>query len=110
MTQPTLLSNPPPETCRGCGACCRGRDGTILVYETDLLRWRRAGRDDLLARVTPGHFSELAFEMTEGACVHQGTRTSATDCSIYEQRGRTCRDFEMGSQQCLEARRRHGLG
>jgi len=101
----------PELDCLACGACCRtGSDGRILVPADDLVRWKRLGRDDIAARVVPGHFGELAFETRpDGACVHLGTPESTHACSIYELRGTTCRDFERGSAQCLEFRRDAGL-
>ncbi len=97
--------------CRTCGVCCRqGSDGRILVPEQDLLRWKRLGRGDLLQALVPGHFGEQAFATTpEGACVHLGTADNPHDCSIYELRGTTCREFEAGSWQCLEFRREAGF-
>jgi Fe-S-cluster containining protein len=98
--------------CLTCGACCRaGHDGRILVPEADLVRWRRAGRLELIEQLQPGHFGELAFATTpEGACVHLGTASSANACRIYADRGTTCREFEKGSWQCLEFRRDRGIG
>ena len=97
--------------CLACGACCRtGHDGCILVPAKDLLRWRRLGREDLVAQLQPGHFGELAFATrSDGACVHLGTATSANACTIYEIRGTTCSEFERGSPQCHEFRRDAGL-
>jgi Fe-S-cluster containining protein len=97
--------------CLACGACCRqASDGRILVPEQDLVRWRRQGRTDLLDQLVPGHFGEMAFAFTEdGACVHLGTTASPNACSIYPDRGTTCRDFEKGSWQCHEFRRDAGL-
>lgn len=98
---------PLPLDCLACGACCRtGRDGCILVPAEDLARWRRIGREDLVALLQPGHFGEAAFATRDdGACVHLGTEVSANACAIYEVRGTTCREFERGSAQCLEFRR-----
>ncbi len=98
--------------CLTCGACCRtGRDGRILIPESDLVRWRRAGRHDLAAQIQPGHFGEVAFATRpDGACVHLGTESSPNACRIYEDRGTTCREFEKGSRQCLEFRRDFGIG
>ncbi len=97
--------------CLLCGACCRtGRGGTILVPEEDLVRWRRAGRDDLADAVQPGHFGLVAFATTsEGHCVHLGTDASPHACNIYDDRGTTCREFERGSWQCREFRRDLGV-
>lgn len=97
--------------CLECGACCRtGKDGTILIPERDLLRWRAMGRDDLARAIQPGHFGEVAFATRpDGSCVHLGTPLSVNACAIYEIRGTTCREFERGSPQCREFRRDFGL-
>lgn len=72
----------------------------------DIVRWRRAGRDDLAQQLVEGHFSEMAFAATpDGACVHLGTPASPNACSIYADRGTTCREFQKGSWQCREFRR-----
>lgn len=97
--------------CLSCGACCRtGGDGRILVPAEDIVRWRRIGREDIVQKLQPGHFGELAFATTpSGACVHLGTPDSPHACAIYEDRGTTCREFERGSWQCLEFRHDHGI-
>lgn len=97
--------------CLTCGACCRqASDGRILVPEQDLVRWRAQGMHEILERIVPGHFGEMAFAFTpEGACVHLGTDDCAHACRIYEDRGTTCREFERGSPQCHEFRRDAGL-
>lgn len=100
-----------PLDCTRCGACCRsGRDGAILVSADDLVRWKRDGRADLIAATVDGHFGERAFATTEdGACVHLSWPDGRSICSIYEQRGTTCREFAAGSWQCLEFRRERGV-
>jgi Fe-S-cluster containining protein len=105
--------DPQPEReldCLRCGACCRtGEDGRILVPAEDLVRWRRIGRLDLVEKLVPGHFGEMAFaSRADGSCVHLGT-DNPNACSIYEVRGTTCREFERGSRQCLEFRRDAGI-
>jgi len=97
--------------CLSCGACCRtGTDGRILIPPKDLLRWRKLGRDDIAEAVQPGHFGMLGFSTrADGSCVHLGTDESPNACQIYEIRGTTCREFEKGSQQCLEFRRDVGI-
>lgn len=96
--------------CRTCGACCReASDGRVLVPAADIVRWRRTGRADIADTLVEGHFSEMAFPSTPaGACVYLGAPSGEHDCSIYEVRGTTCREFEAGSRQCLEFRRTHG--
>ena len=97
--------------CLACGVCCRqASDGRILVPAEDIVRWKRTGRSDLVEQLTDGHFGEMAFAYTsEGSCVHLGTPFSPHACSIYEERGTTCRDFRKGSWQCHEFRRDAGL-
>jgi Fe-S-cluster containining protein len=92
--------------CLTCGACCHQRPGTILVSEQDIVRWKRAGRQHILDRLEPGHFSQMAFQMNaQGACVHHGNSEAPHACQIYEDRSDTCRDFAAGSPQCIEFRR-----
>jgi Fe-S-cluster containining protein len=96
--------------CLACGACCFQRPGTILVSENDIVRWKRAGRVDVLAQLEPGHFGQMAFMMgSNGACVHHGIDGEPHACRIYDARSDTCRDFEAGSRQCLEFRRDRGI-
>jgi Fe-S-cluster containining protein len=97
--------------CLTCGACCRtGHDGRILIPDEDLVRWKRTGRDDIAARIQPGHFGLVAFETHDnGSCVWLGTKESGNACQIYSERGTTCREFEAGSAQCHEFRRDAGL-
>lgn len=105
------MSAEPELDCLECGACCRtGHDGRILVPAEDLSRWRASGRLDLLEKLQPGHFGEMAFATrADGSCVHLGTPRSEHACAIYEIRGTTCREFERGSVQCLEFRRDFGV-
>lgn len=37
--------------CLCCGECCKSFGGHLHVYDHDLERWQREGRDDLLSRV-----------------------------------------------------------
>jgi Fe-S-cluster containining protein len=93
--------------CRTCGACCRGRPGTVLVDSSDLARFRAAGRGDLESTLVEGHFSLAALPTRgEGQCLYQGTDQSHTDCAIYEIRPGACRAFSKGSGECLNARQR----
>lgn len=99
--------DPGPFECRSCGVCCRdAADGRVLVSAQDLLRWKRQGRDDILSRLVPGHFSQLGFAARpDGQCIHQGTDANPNDCSIYETRAEPCRTVQAGSQECRMQRR-----
>ncbi|MCC6644256.1 MAG: YkgJ family cysteine cluster protein [Polyangiaceae bacterium] len=96
-----------PLDCVACGACCaEASDGRVLVSAQDLGRWRREGREDLVAATVDGHFGERAFASTpDGDCVHLERGGGRAVCRIYETRGETCREFQAGSWQCLEFRR-----
>lgn len=97
--------------CRQCGACCHAREGTLLVSAHDLTRWKRSDRQDILTQLAPGHFSQQAFAMSHrGACVHLGMPGADLDCSIYATRATVCRELQVGSRQCLEARRERERG
>jgi Fe-S-cluster containining protein len=101
---------PSPVECDRCGACCHQREGTILVTDDDVERWRRQGRTDLIEKLTEGHFGLRAFAMTAaGACVHLGLPGAPNDCSVHEHRATVCREFRAGCRQCREFRRERGL-
>jgi hypothetical protein len=100
-----MIVRMPHSICYDCGACCRGRSGTVLILEADFRRWTNAGRSDLLDSCVEGHFGAqgLAVDVL-GDCVHLKDRR----CMIYELRPDTCRNFERGCAQCVVARRNAG--
>lgn len=94
--------------CLNCGVCCETYRVEFSVYELhsqggcvpdDLAhaisgnRWRMNGTD----------YHPVRCEALSGQCGQQ------VACSIYEQRSSTCRNFEMGSERCNQARARHAL-
>lgn len=94
--------------CLQCGACCEhyrvefsvyelsGMGGSVpeaLAHEVSGNRWRMNG--------TAAHPVRCAALV--GQCGQSST------CSIYEHRPQACRDFEMGSERCAQARAAHGL-
>jgi hypothetical protein len=95
----------PALDCQDCGACCRAayhvvevsrrdpavsRQPSMIVERDGRLELRRAG--DRCAALVGG--------------TDQAPRYA---CTIYDDRPRTCRDFTLGSDNCLTARRRVGL-
>jgi hypothetical protein len=87
--------------CQTCGACCRSaydavelgrrekiikRHPGLVVHEPDRVRLKREG-DHCAALSGDGPFA----------------------CIVYDDRPRTCRDFERSGRHCLSARRRVGL-
>lgn len=100
------------EDCRSCGACCSdASDGRVLVSAEDIVRWKRAGRSDILKNLVPGHFGEQGFAADDrGRCLHLGkgdprTDPHARDCQIYGDRGYACRSLQPGTWQCLAYRK-----
>lgn len=93
--------------CLACGACCRDvADGTALVSEEDLVRWKRQKAEHILASLVPGHFSQMGFGThPDGTCLHLGTKENANACAIYETRGWACHALEPGSPQCRTYRK-----
>jgi hypothetical protein len=99
----------PALDCQTCGACCReayhavevsprdpavkAQPGYVVARDGGGLELRRAG--DRCAALGGG-------EVVDGRVTRYG-------CVIYDDRPRTCRDFTLGSNHCLTARRRVGL-
>jgi Fe-S-cluster containining protein len=98
-------------SCRSCGACCRDvGDGTALVSEDDIVRWKREKRTAILDQLVPGHFGQMGLGThPNGTCLHLGTPENPNDCSVYETRGESCHALEPGSSQCLAFRRCAGI-
>ena len=89
--------------CQRCGACCREGYETVIVTP-----------DDPVLKAQPALVVDCA-EWKEIA--REGERCAALDgelgqgysCRIYEDRPVPCRELELGSANCLLARRRAGL-
>jgi hypothetical protein len=94
----------PALSCERCGACCRQAFDTLVVDP----RERTARRHPELV-VLRGDLAEMP--RPSGRCAAlDGEPESAAGyrCRIYDDRPRTCRDFTVGSANCLLARRRVG--
>jgi hypothetical protein len=85
--------------CGDCGACCREAFHQVPVGEHEPL----AG-SPLVARDEYG----LHLPRPGGRCVGLAPGQPYR-CAVYERRPRSCRDFAVGGDSCLEARRRVGL-
>ena len=97
-----------PGRCRRCGACCRTfpifasdedarREERVRSEALELKPWLKSGR--WAWQLHPLPFHERCCFLDEEA-----------RCAIYATRPQVCREFEPGSAQCLEARRRAGFG
>ncbi|MGE0400670.1 MAG: YkgJ family cysteine cluster protein [Kofleriaceae bacterium] len=94
--------------CQTCGACCRAAYHSVEV-----------GRRDPVVRSQPsyivdrGTYLEIRRSGDRCSALEGGERIAGTQtrfaCAIYDDRPRTCREFTLGSDHCLTARRRVGL-
>ncbi len=91
-----------PLDCADCGACCREAYHAVEVSQRDPVR---RSHPELLVRVDGRWQIRREGPRCAGLVGEPGTFT----CRIYEERPRTCRDFERGSANCVDARTRIGL-
>ena len=89
-------------SCASCGACCRQGFDRVEVAARDLIRKRHPQlvHEDGWGRHLP---------RPGGNCVALEIGSEGHRCRVYDDRPRACREFELGGDACLEARRRVGL-
>jgi hypothetical protein len=86
--------------CQGCSACCRDAYDAVEISR----------REPMITR----HPALVDRSNGRLRIVRAGDRCAALEgsgpyaCTIYDDRPRTCREFEVGSDHCLDARRRVG--
>jgi hypothetical protein len=91
--------------CTSCGACCREAYGAVEVSARDPFAARHP---ELL--VKEGRRLQIRRDGDRCAALEGGRSAGERyHCIVYEDRPRTCRDFALGSDNCLVARRRVGL-
>ena len=118
--------------CLTCGACCREAYDTVEVSNRDPAKKKhlhlmveRSGGHDMKRSGSRCCCLQGGLPLTPPTPAISGGRESADagqrlaplampggapfTCSIYEDRPRTCRDFTIFSQNCLDARRAVGL-
>jgi hypothetical protein len=94
--------------CQTCGACCRAAYHSVEVAKRDpVVKKQPTYIEDR------GTYLEIRrrgdrCSALEGGDVAGGKQTRFA-CVIYDDRPRTCREFTLGSEHCLTARRRVGL-
>ena len=113
-------------TCLPCGACCReayhsvevSRNDSFRTFHPDLVvdhgTYREVRRVPTYAINPPraGHPpATRCVSLAGGELVQLGKSPRLTDyhCTTYDARPRTCREFTLGSDHCLQARQRVGL-
>lgn len=93
--------------CTQCGACCRSFP--IFASEADAVREPMIRQE---ARRLPEHLetTDKAYQLFP-LPFHTRCPYLKDDelCRIYQSRPSVCRQFESGSEQCIEARRRQGI-
>ncbi|MCB9665367.1 MAG: YkgJ family cysteine cluster protein [Alphaproteobacteria bacterium] len=87
--------------CRTCGACCREGFHVVGVEPDEPLATLRP---DLLVTAADATW----IPRPGGRCAALAPGEPHT-CTIYADRPRACRDFPLGGDACLEARRRVGI-
>jgi hypothetical protein len=91
--------------CQDCGACCRAAYHSVTVEPRDpVVRLHAHLIEDR------GSYLEIRRKGDRCAALDGGdTAETPFACAIYADRPETCRDFELGGENCLIARRRVGL-
>ena len=106
-----------PVDCLTCGACCREAYHSVSVSVRDPVVWKQPGlmvRDGHRWSVLRAGDRCAALEATAAPDLASGPAAAPGSgtryhCRIYDDRPRTCREFEQGGRHCLVARRRVGL-
>ena len=103
------------ESCEGCGACCRVvtsppfrrifNEGGEEAWER--LRW---DRPDLLAEILAAEAARKASGEPSFGSPCLWFDAGSGRCRHHELRPRDCREFAVGGVDCLDARRRAGIG
>jgi hypothetical protein len=91
--------------CLTCGACCREAYHAVEVSNRESVNKRHP---DMI--INHGAQRRLRREGNRCAALVGGnTPFEDYTCAIYEDRPRTCREFTLGGEHCLDARQRVGL-
>lgn len=94
--------------CQTCGACCRSAYDAVDVQKRDpMVKKQPSYLEDR------GDYYQIRRKGDRCSALQGGElvdgKMTGYACAIYDDRARTCRDFTLGSENCLIARRRVGL-
>jgi hypothetical protein len=99
--------------CQECGACCRAAYDCVELAPRDVVKRKHP---DLVVLQSPYPQMKrkgdrcIALEGGIEGKKHDGTTVFVPyACSIYEDRPKSCQEFERQGEHCLTARRRVGL-
>lgn len=90
------------DSCGPCGACCRQGFDRVDVRPRDVIRKRHP---ELVHEDGWG----VHLPRPGGSCVALEIASGEHRCRVYADRPRSCAEFAIGGDACLEARRRVGL-
>jgi Fe-S-cluster containining protein len=93
-------------SCLCCGRCCEAFGGHLHASRADLDRWTRAGREDLLRRVSAIGWIWIDPEkgtLEERCPFLERTGPDAATCAIHDVKPDICRDYPTLAHQhrCL---------
>lgn len=103
----------PALDCRDCGACCRAAYDCVELAPRDVVKKRHP---ELV--VLDGKYPQMKRRGDRCIALAGGLETPKPDgstvfepytCDIYEDRPKSCQEFERHGEHCLTARRRVGL-
>lgn len=83
-------------TCACCGRCCEEYGGHLHAYQSDLLRWKKENRGDLLQRVNRLGWiwvdPETKQPLNRCPFIHK-TEQHLSICLINETKPQICKDY-----------------
>ena len=88
--------------CQACGACCGPAYDCVEVERHEAIV---QSHGHLLVEA----WGQLQLPRPGGRCVCLVGEAPRLSCTLYSLRPQSCRDFPVGEQSCLQARRRVGL-
>jgi len=110
IVNPETPSAKPPD-CLACGACCHSFDVWLTPGDEDRFARSRTLRSLTVLNDGPPSLRWTFMRRDEqtGKCVALSGELRRCACTIYEDRPALCREFEAGSADCLEVRRKFGF-
>ena len=95
-----------PPRCLCCGRCCESFGGHLQASSSDLERWRRLGREDLLARVSSIGWLWIdprTGKLEDDCPFLERTGPETALCAIQDVKPDICRDYPTlaHGRQCL---------
>ncbi|MBI3409873.1 MAG: YkgJ family cysteine cluster protein [Planctomycetes bacterium] len=104
--------------CQSCGACCASpfdAEGYIPVQPDEEAHLSRLGLPVLEIVAAPPEDrlvllgTRINTQRRRVCAAFSGSIGSRCTCTIYQDRPTSCRQFEAGSAECLQARRASGI-